>query len=558
MKVNVKNSVKKNTLDLPDDSTVGVLRESVKDLIEEKEIELANIVLIYAGRILKDNDEKLEAGNITENSVVHYVVRKAATGERPATTTTTSTTATQNTTQQPTTAGATGNNASNLLNSLGGVGMMGNMSFGQMQRQMQDYLQQNPSAYSSLLDSSFTQQFLNNPDMIREIMMNNPEMRELIDRNPELNRLLNSPELIRQSFQLARSPAAMEELMRNQDRFLSNLENTPGGFNVLQRMYNEVQEPMMNATTDAFSSNLFPTTTGTTGAQQQTQTDTSATTSAPESAGEGNNQPLPDPWSGQQPAAGSNNGSNSASNLQSNLMSQMMSNLTNPGESSGQNATGTNNLLQSLLGGNNSNGNNNPQNLASLINSPFMRPSMEALANNPDVMRDLIRNNPLMNNGTNEEMVNRLAPAFAEQIRSETHRQFLTNPEALNALMQIQDGIRRLHTIAPELSAQLFGDVSSSVAANTTASANNTGATPAPTVGEQSNLSNMFSRLLMQSLANNNSGMPESSNIPPEQRFASQLEQLAAMGFVDREANIRALTATMGDVNSAVERLLRQ
>jgi len=44
--------------------------------------------------------------------------------------------------------------------------------------------------------------------------------------------------------------------------------------------------------------------------------------------------------------------------------------------------------------------------------------------------------------------------------------------------------------------------------------------------------------------------------VPPEERFASQLEQLAGMGFVDRQANIQALVATMGDVNAAVERLL--
>jgi len=43
---------------------------------------------------------------------------------------------------------------------------------------------------------------------------------------------------------------------------------------------------------------------------------------------------------------------------------------------------------------------------------------------------------------------------------------------------------------------------------------------------------------------------------PPEERFRSQLEQLTAMGFVNREANIQALTATFGDVNAAVERLI--
>ena len=67
-------------------------------------------------------------------------------------------------------------------------------------------------------------------------------------------------------------------------------------------------------------------------------------------------------------------------------------------------------------------------------------------------------------------------------------------------------------------------------------------------------------------------GNPEQA---PEERFASQLDQLASMGFVDRQANIQgageisfnsllfdtlsnfaALIATMGDVNAAVERLL--
>jgi len=43
---------------------------------------------------------------------------------------------------------------------------------------------------------------------------------------------------------------------------------------------------------------------------------------------------------------------------------------------------------------------------------------------------------------------------------------------------------------------------------------------------------------------------------PPAVRFAAQLEQLQNMGFTDVEANTRALVATNGNVNVAVERLL--
>ena len=59
--------------------------------------------------------------------------------------------------------------------------------------------------------------------------------------------MLNNPEIIRQSMELARNPAAFQELMRTQDRALSNLESIPGGYNALQRMYRDIQEPMLDA-----------------------------------------------------------------------------------------------------------------------------------------------------------------------------------------------------------------------------------------------------------------------------------------------------------------------
>jgi hypothetical protein len=42
----------------------------------------------------------------------------------------------------------------------------------------------------------------------------------------------------------------------------------------------------------------------------------------------------------------------------------------------------------------------------------------------------------------------------------------------------------------------------------------------------------------------------------PETTYAAQLVQLQDMGFGDRPSNIRALQATSGNVNAAVERLL--
>lgn len=47
-------------------------------------------------------------------------------------------------------------------------------------------------------------------------------------RNPEISHMLNNPELLRQTMELARNPAMLQELMRSHDRALSNLESIPG------------------------------------------------------------------------------------------------------------------------------------------------------------------------------------------------------------------------------------------------------------------------------------------------------------------------------------------
>src|SRR5690242_458265 len=53
--------------------------------------------------------------------------------------------------------------------------------------------------------------------------------------------------MLRQSMEMMRNPAAMQQAMRNQDLQMSQIENLPGGFNALQRMFEDVQQPLMEA-----------------------------------------------------------------------------------------------------------------------------------------------------------------------------------------------------------------------------------------------------------------------------------------------------------------------
>merc|ERR1719228_449793 len=89
-------------------------------------------------------------------------------------------------------------------------------------------------------------------EIIRTLIQGNPQMQQLIERNPEVGHMLNNPDILRQTMEVARNPAMLQEMMRNQDRALSNLESMPGGFNALRRLYTDVQEPMMNAAQEGF------------------------------------------------------------------------------------------------------------------------------------------------------------------------------------------------------------------------------------------------------------------------------------------------------------------
>ena len=104
--------------------------------------------------------------------------------------------------------------------------------------------------------SSFVVQ-LDYPDTMRSLITSNPQMQELMQRNPEISHMLNNPELLRQTMELARNPSMLQELMRSHDRAMSNLESVPGGYSALQRIYRDIQEPMMNAATDQYSRNPF-------------------------------------------------------------------------------------------------------------------------------------------------------------------------------------------------------------------------------------------------------------------------------------------------------------
>ncbi|GJQ70836.1 hypothetical protein Trydic_g760 [Trypoxylus dichotomus] len=125
------------------------------------------------------------------------------------------------------------------------------------------------------------QHYANTPDILRSIINNNPAIQQMVERNPEIGHVFNNPTLLREAMQVIRNPNVADEFVRSADRAMNNIESLPGGFNALQQMYRNIEEPLISATNDSDNPfvNLFTSTE--TSNQQETEI----------------REPLPNPWS---------------------------------------------------------------------------------------------------------------------------------------------------------------------------------------------------------------------------------------------------------------------
>ncbi|KAF8410306.1 hypothetical protein HHK36_002832 [Tetracentron sinense] len=406
------------------------------------------------------------------------------------------------------------------VNGLGGSGVSGLFGSGLPEfEQVQQQLTQNPNMMREIMSMPVMQNLMNNPDLMRNLIMNNPQMREIIDRNPDLAHILNDPSTLRQTLEAARNPELMREMMRNTDRAMSNIESSPEGFNMLRRMYETVQEPFLNATTMAgdsgndMGSNPFAALLGNQGGVQARERSTNPSSTASETTTGSpvpNTNPLPNPWN----IAG-------GGGAQTNPTTR-----SNPAVDARATAIGGLGALglpemEHMFGG---------MQDASLANqfmqNPAMSQMMQSLLSNPQYMNQILGLNPqlrsmLDSNSQLREMMQN--PEFLRQ---------LTSPETMQQVLALQQSLLSRQQLMQE----------SGQAGGGTGTPNNMGLDM---------LMNMFGGLGAGGLT-----VPNTSDVPPEQLYATQLSQLQEMGFFDTQENIRALSATAGNVHAAVERLL--
>uniref|UniRef100_A0A1B0GQS7 Ubiquilin-4 n=1 Tax=Phlebotomus papatasi TaxID=29031 RepID=A0A1B0GQS7_PHLPP len=496
----VKTPKEKKTIECDENADI----KEFKALVAEKfESEPELLCLIFAGKIMKDGDT-LKGHNIKDGLTVHLVIKTPPRTEGEQ--------------QAPRRPPADVNATPFGMNQLGGFSGMEALGVGQgtfmdLQARMQNEIMTNPELMRNVLDNPLVQQLMNNPDTMRQLITSNPQMQDLMQRNPEISHMLNNPELLRQTMELARNPSMLQELMRTHDRAISNLESVPGGYSALQRIYRDIQEPMLNATTEQFARNPFAGLVNNSSGNNPQQ-------------GTENREPLPNPWGG---SGGGGSNSNSGGG-----------NTASPGI---LNSPAMQSLLQQMS--------ENPELMQNMLNAPYTRDIMRAMSADPNLAANMINQSPLLaNNPQLQEQMRQMMPNFLQRMQDPEVQNMMTNPQALNAILQIQQGMEQLRAAAPGLVGTLGipppppGGVT-----DTTTTPNSTPTTgvipPSPTAAHNPQLFSEFMARMLNGMASG-----ANPNQPPEERYSSQLEQLTAMGFVNREANLQGNFYLVGNLNS--------
>lgn len=191
-----------------------------------------------------------------------------------------------------------------------------------------------------------------------------------------------------------------------------------------------------------------------------------------------------------------------------------------------------------------------------MLQNPMFAQYMSNVLQNPAVLDSIIQTNPQLSG---------MGPEIRNMMQSPEFRQMLSNPDMIRQMATMSSSMQGANggaNGAPGFgagAANPFAAMMSSPAAPTTNDQQSQQQQQNPFAGF-GNAPPIDPQLQqrMAALFGNPNASPTSSPVDtrsPEERFQVQLQQLNEMGFWDAAKNIRALTATGGNVNAAIEML---
>lgn len=106
----------------------------------------------------------------------------------------------------------------------------------------------NPEFMKMMMQNPAIKSMYSDPKKFKQMMENNPMIQNLIKKHPEMEGIFDDEEAMKM-FQDMQDPAKFEEIMRQQDQMLANLQNMPGG----QQLLNEIQTDINDAVDESLT-----------------------------------------------------------------------------------------------------------------------------------------------------------------------------------------------------------------------------------------------------------------------------------------------------------------
>ncbi|OAV98275.1 hypothetical protein PTTG_00324 [Puccinia triticina 1-1 BBBD Race 1] len=199
---------------------------------------------------------------------------------------------------------------------------------------------------------------------------------------------------------------------------------------------------------------------------------------------------------------------------------------------------------------------NDPNMAMNMMNNPQVLQSAARLLEDPAIVEQMIASDPRLQS---------MGPQVREMLRSPMFRQMLTNPDLMRGMHGAMRGSGGASPFG-DMNLAGAGGATDPIAAALGAHATTPGATagappanPAAGLGGMDPLALMNSplgQMMQQGMGFPMAAPPPADPRPPEERFEVQLGQLQGMGFTDARQNVRALLASGGSVEAAIEYIL--
>ncbi|NXK19797.1 UBQL1 protein, partial [Arenaria interpres] len=522
IKVTVKTLKQKEQFEVAQGSTIQEFKEEVAKRFKTLP---GLLVLIFAGKILKDQDTLSQHG-VNSGVSIHVVIRSQ---KRPQESQADQGNAT---TLQEIVAETmedlllkilmsgldvnTINNNPFLLGFL--LGVTGAYLIGLDQKDVTDLMssiqEEDVNALlNEMMQNTLAQTDLDHVDLIRNLIMSNPQMQQLTEENPEIGQILTNSNTIREILEASNNPAVMQEMIRNRDVAISNLESIPGGYSALEQLYREFEEPILNAVQAQLGNNPFESLDShprPSGARLPAHTE--------------NRRPLPNPWAPQSDSISDNTDDHDGQLTSSSEDDSFaVPSLDAVADAAVPISGGVQSVVQQIM-----------------ENAELMQ-NLESVLTNPNSPAQTLLSSPHISSDRSSPPQDQWEQPLPLEMEDAEISSLLRNPRALRALLQIQLGLQTLSIEVPDFILSLKSSGVDLESMEDSA---------------QSSECEEEDAVLMSDECEEESQMVMDDEVP-QARFEGKMEQLVAMGFQDQSANLQALIDAEGDVSAAAEILAK-